>query len=178
MCDLHSKVTRDVLVQLPIRKAIAPGHPVDTFRRENEALRGTIAAMTQTLAELQSTKEAAGASPILLRFRQSFNDLMDIDKHYQRKEHALFSCLERHGITGPSKVMWAKDDDVRNLLKRLGECIHSGTADTEKWKMNLVEAANAALKAVQEMIYKEENILLPMSLETLSEDEWWTGPLD
>jgi len=172
MCDLHSKVTRDVLVQLPIRKAIAPGHPVDTFRRENEALRGKIGAMTQTLAELQTTNEAPDAAAILLRFRQSFNELMDIDKHYQRKEHALFCCLERHGITGPSKVMWAKDDDVRNLLKRLGECIHSDLADIEKWKMNLVEAANAALKAVQEMIYKEENILLPMSLETLSEDEW------
>lgn len=172
MCDLHSQVTRDVLVQLSIRKAIAPGHPVDTFRRENEALRGAIAAMTQTLAELQSTKEAADAVAILLRFRQSFNELMDIDKHYQRKEHALFSCLERHGITGPSKVMWAKDDDVRNLLKRLGECIHSDLDDIEKWKMNLVGAANTALKAVQEMIYKEENILLPMSLETLSEDEW------
>ncbi len=172
MCDLHSKVTRDVLVQLPIRKALAPGHPVDTFRRENEALRGAIAAMTQTLAELQSAKESADAAAILLRFRQSFNELMDIDKHYQRKEHTLFSCLERHGITGPSKVMWAKDDGVRNLLKRLGECIHSDPADIEKWKMNLVEAANAALKAVQEMIYKEENILLPMSLETLSEDEW------
>ena len=172
MCDLHSKVTRDVLVQLPIRKAIAPGHPVDTFRRENEALGGTIAAMKQTLAELQNTKEAADAGVVVLRFRQSYNELMDIDKHYQRKEHALFSCLERHGITGPSKVMWAKDDNVRNLLKRLGECIHSDPADIEKWKMNLVEAANAALKAVQEMIYKEENILLPMSLETLSEDEW------
>ncbi len=172
MCDLHSKVTRDVLVQLPIRKAIAPGHPVDTFRRENEALRGAMAAMTQTLAELQSTKEAGETAVILLRFRQAFNDLMDIDKHYQRKEHALFSCLERHGITGPSKVMWAKDDDVRNLLKRLGECIHTDPDDIEKRKMNLVEATNAVLKAVQEMIYKEENILLPMSLETLTEDEW------
>jgi DUF438 domain-containing protein len=172
MCDLHSKVTRDVLVQVPIRKAIAPGHPVDTFRRENEALRGAIAAMTQTLAELQSTKEAADAAAILLRFRQSFNDLMDIDKHYQRKEHALFSCLERHGIAGPSKVMWAKDDEVRNLLKRLGECIHFAPDDIDQWKMKLVEAANAVFKAVQEMIYKEENILLPMSLETLSEDEW------
>ncbi|MFZ3368486.1 MAG: hemerythrin domain-containing protein, partial [Candidatus Sulfotelmatobacter sp.] len=94
----------------------------------------------------------------------------------------LFSCLERHGITGPSKVMWAKDDDVRNLLTRLGECIHSGTDDIEKWKVGLVEAANAVFKAVQEMVYKEENILLPMSLETLSEDEWaeiWSvSPID
>jgi DUF438 domain-containing protein len=172
MCDLHSKVTRDVLVQLPTRKAIAPGHPVDTFRRENEALRGVTAAMTQTLTELQGTTKSGDAAAIVLRFRQSYNELMDIDKHYQRKEHALFSCLERHGITGPSKVMWAKDDDIRNLLNRLGECMHSDPSAIETWKMNLVEAANAALNAVQEMIYKEENILLPMSLETLSEDEW------
>ena len=38
MCDLHSQVTREVLVQLRAR-AGTPGHPVDTFRRENQALR-------------------------------------------------------------------------------------------------------------------------------------------
>ena len=84
MCDLQSKVTRDVLVQLPIRKPIVPGHPVDTFRRENEALRNVITTMTQTLAELQGTSESAGVAAIVLHFRQSFNELMDIDKHYQR----------------------------------------------------------------------------------------------
>ncbi len=42
----------------------------------------------------------------------------------------------------------------------------------EEWQTALLNAANAALNAVEEMIYKEENILLPMSLETLSEDEW------
>ena len=36
MCDLHSQVTREVLVQLPAA-SIAPGHPVDTFRCENAA---------------------------------------------------------------------------------------------------------------------------------------------
>ena len=97
---------------------------------------------------------------------------MDVDKHYQRKEHALFSCLERHGIAGPSKVMWAKDDDVRSLLKQLGECLHPGPAMTGEWRTALLKAAQAALNAVEEMIYKEENILLPMSLETLTEDEW------
>ena len=38
MCDLHSQVTRDVLIQIPVRRDIAPGHPIDTFHRENEAL--------------------------------------------------------------------------------------------------------------------------------------------
>ncbi len=173
MCDLHSQVTRDVLVQIPTRKDIAPGHPIDTFRRENEALRNVIALMKTGLAELQSLPDTSDSAPIVLRLRQSFNDLMDIDKHYQRKEHALFSCLERHGIAGPSKVMWAKDDEVRGLLKQLGtELFNLAQPRTGEWKPTLLNAANAALNAVEEMIYKEENILLPMSLETLSEDEW------
>ena len=172
MCDLHSQVTRDVLVQIPTSKAIAPGHPVDTFRRENEALRNVIVEMKKVLAELQGATEASDAAAIALCLRQSFNELMDVDKHYQRKEHALFSYLERHGITGPSKVMWAKDDDVRNLLKLLGQCLQLDSCAVDQWKAKLLEAATAALSAVQEMIYKEENILLPMSLETLSEDEW------
>jgi DUF438 domain-containing protein len=172
MCDLHSQVTRDVLVQIPTSKAIAPGHPVDTFRCENEALRNVIVEMKKVLAELQGATEASDAAAIALCLRQSFNELMDVDKHYQRKEHALFSYLERHGITGPSKVMWAKDDDVRNLLKLLGQCLQLDSSAVDQWKAKLLEAATAALSAVQEMIYKEENILLPMSLETLSEDEW------
>ena len=172
MCDLHSQVTRDVLIQIPTRKEIAPGHPVDTFRRENEALRTVIALMKTALGELQNLPETADPASIVLRLRQGFNELMDGDKHYQRKEHTLFSCLERHGIAGPSKVMWAKDDDIRSLLKQLGQWLHPGPATTGDWRMALLNAANAALNAVEEMIYKEEKILLPMSLETLSEDEW------
>jgi DUF438 domain-containing protein len=172
MCDLHSQVTRDVLVQIANRKKIAPGHPLDTFSRENEALRAVIALMNTAISELQNLPAGSDPASIVLRLRQGFNDLMDVDKHYQRKEHTLFSCLERHGIAGPSKVMWAKDDDVRSLLKQLGQRLHPGPVTTEEWRAALLQAASAALNAVEEMIYKEENILLPMSLETLSEDEW------
>lgn len=157
MCDLHSQVTRDVLVPLPA-PSIPPGHPVDTFQRENEALR-------KAVAEARAAMEEAEPVP---GFRQAYNDLMDIDKHYQRKEHTLFSCLERHGITGPSKVMWAKDDEVRRLLKQLGAALGGHGAPAGDWK----PAAAAALAAVEEMIYKEENILLPMCRNAFTEEEW------
>jgi DUF438 domain-containing protein len=172
MCDLHSQVTRDVLIQIGTRKEITPGHPIDTFRRENQALRDAVAVMKTALGEFQDLPAEGDPTSIVLRLRQAFNDLMDIDKHYQRKEHTLFSCLERHGITGPSKVMWAKDDDTRSLLKQLGGCLDAASATTRQSPAALLIAAHAALDAVAEMIYKEENILLPMSLETLSEDEW------
>ncbi|MCW5980811.1 MAG: DUF438 domain-containing protein [Bryobacteraceae bacterium] len=171
MCDLHSQVTRDILVQLPAR-ALPPGHPVDTFRRENEALRGVAFKMRGVMAEIGALPDDAAPEALVQQWRQSFNELMDIDKHYQRKEHALFPFLERHGITGPSKVMWAKDDDVRALLKDLGEALGQRGATAAEWKLVAASVADAALSAIEEMIYKEENILLPMCLNTFTDDEW------
>jgi hypothetical protein len=54
MCDLHSQVTRDVLVQLPAQP-LAPGHPIDTLKRENAALQkviGNMRGIAQQLADL------------------------------------------------------------------------------------------------------------------------------
>lgn len=95
VCDLHSQVTREVLVQIPTARELAPGHPVDTFKRENQALRTTIATARTAIAEVQALGDEQDSSAVLLRLRQALNDLMDVDKHYQRKEHALFACLER-----------------------------------------------------------------------------------
>ena len=124
MCDLHSQVTRDVLVQLA-PPPLPPGHPVDTFRRENAALRDSIVKLRAAAAPSTTSRGESN----LLACRQALNELMDIEKHYQRKENALFSCLERHGITGPSKVMWAKDDEVRGKLKDLARAL-SASAET------------------------------------------------
>lgn len=172
MCDLHSQVTRDALVQVAPPVSIQPGHPVDTFRRENAALKEVIATMRGISAEIANLEGSSNVKEVVLRLRQSANDLMDLDKHYQRKEHALFSCLERHGITGPSKVMWSKDDDVRNLLKQMNERAHDCGPSATEARQFFTQHAAPALSAVEEMIFKEEHILFPMSLQTLTENEW------
>jgi len=171
MCDLHSQVTREVLVQLP-PSPMAPGHPVDTFRRENTAIRQVIAKIRTTLAEISALEDGQECKGQLLQLRQSANQLMDIDKHYQRKEHALFPFLEKHGISGPSKVMWAKDDDIRAALKRMNQAAHECPATASEGKKLGAASVSPALAAVEEMIFKEENILLSMSLQTLTENEW------
>jgi DUF438 domain-containing protein len=171
MCDLHSEVTREVLVQLPAR-AVPPGHPVDTMRRENDAVRAVIARMREALAAIAALPDDAIPGQELFAVRQCANELMDLDKHYQRKEHAFFSCLERHGITGPSKVMWGKDDEIRELLKDMQTALHGGDATAGEWKLVADTVIAAALRTVEEMFYKEESILLPMCLDTFTEDEW------
>lgn len=171
MCDLHSQLTREVLVPLPVRQA-PPGHPVDTMRLENEALRETLARMRQTMESILALESETGLEPLLLAWRQCVNELMDVEKHYQRKEHLFFSRLESHGITGPSKVMWGKDDEVRAMLKSLQQALGVRDAGLEDWKLAARTVGASAAAAIEEMIYKEENILLPMCQDVFTEDDW------
>ncbi len=173
MCDLHSQVLRDLLVQVePPAPAIPPGHPIDTFRRENAALREAIARIRGPIGQIAALPDDAQPAQELAACRQTYNDLMDVEKHYRRKENLLFSCLERHGISGPSKVMWGKDDEARLLLKQLGEALDVAGATAAEWRVVLDAIALPALAAVEEMMVKEEQILFPMALQTLTEDEW------
>jgi DUF438 domain-containing protein len=173
MCDLHSQVLKEVLVQIePAAPALAPGHPVDTFKRENEALGRAIGRMRGAIRRIRDLPEDADPGGALPLWRQAFSDVMDVEAHYRRKENLLFACLERHGITGPSKVMWGKDDEVRALLKPLGEALGAEGATAGEWRVVAEAVAEPALKALEEMIYKEEKILFPMALGALTEDEW------
>lgn len=171
MCDLHSEVTREVLVKLPER-AVPPGHPADTLRRENDAVRVVLARMRETMTKLQALQDDAEAGPLVLAWRQALNELMDLDKHYQRKEHTFFPRLERHGISGPPKVMWGKDDEVRGLLRELGQALEAEGATAGEWKLVAATVGAAALAAVEEMIYKEEAIFLPLCQDTFTEEDW------
>jgi len=109
---------------------------------------------------------------VALRFR--FHTLMDVEKHYLRKEYLLFPFLEQHGVTGPPKVMWGKHDETRALLKSAVDTLSAQdepiTAGEARSVVRLV--LQPASHAVTEMIDKEEQILLPMCLDTLTEEEW------
>jgi uncharacterized protein len=174
MCDLHAQVVRETQ-DAPPEAPVPPGHPVDTFRRENAALATATGALRAALAAVaapDASEDAAVDAKRVLECRRLFNALMDVDKHYQRKEHLLFSCLERHGITGPSTMMWAKDDEVRALLATLGAALQRDGRTVGDWRAIAHTVAERALAAVEDMIFREQRILLPMALERLTPGEW------
>jgi DUF438 domain-containing protein len=91
--------------------------------------------------------------------------LSELEKHYLRKENQLFPILEAKGMSGPSQVMWAVHDDIRAALKVARGQVSSGDA---KISLTLEELSIT----IRDMIYKEENILYPMSLESLTHGDW------
>ncbi len=174
MCDLHAQVLGEILTDRPT-PLLTPGHPAKVFQAENVAIENQVKLLRDALAALASPDAVAGDVPLndaVIRCRVLLNELMDVDKHYQRKENLLFSMLERHGITGPSKVMWGKDDEVRGLLKSLHEAVAQEGVTSEAWGVMLSAVADPAFEAVTGMIFKEERVLLPMSLQTLTDVEW------
>jgi uncharacterized protein len=69
--------------------------------------------------------------------------------------------------------MWAKDDEVRALLKGAVEALAAAkTANAGALRAAAALVLGPAVAAVEEMIFKEEQILLPMSLDALTETEW------
>jgi hypothetical protein len=162
LCHLHSAALEGS-IDLSGARFAPPGHPVHTFRLENEALGRELSKLEHAVLALEACPAAAAGD--LLAARVRLNDLADVEKHYLRKEHLLFPYLEKHGITGPPKVMWGKHDETRALLRAAVDALSAGRAPGP--------ALREVSEAIRGMIDKEENILLPMALDTLDELEWW-----
>jgi uncharacterized protein len=107
---------------------------------------------------------------LVLSLAEKLNLLWDVDKHYRRKEDLVFPFLEKYEITGPPKVMWGVDDKIRSLLKEAKKLLSNYQATD---KQPLIAKLEEALAQIDEMIFKEEKIMFPMAVETLSEDEWY-----
>ena len=168
LCDVHVAVFRESL-DAQARPESIPGHPVHTFRAENEAAGQVLDGLRGALHVLQATPGAAQ----LEQARARLQELRQYDKHYLRKENILFPYLEQHGFSGPSSVMWAIHDDVRAGWRALDELLSAGPGDDPAaFSARVQDVFQPLSAAIREMFYKEGNILFPTALEKLSQEEW------
>jgi DUF438 domain-containing protein len=173
LCDLHSASLQG-LIDITRAPQVPEGHPVHTFRMENAALGWETQELDKLYGELAALADQADATEAMALVRVRFSNLMDVDKHYLRKEHLLFPFLEKKGITGPPKVMWGKHDETRALLRAAMETLRSADCFAAAEARSVGELIlRPASTAVREMIDKEEHILLPMCLDTLTAEEWF-----
>ena len=172
LCDLHSEVLEGSLDHTG-EKTAPPGHPVHTFKQENRALQRKIESLEKLYDEAKKATSTDELQSMFMEIRQQFNALMDVDKHYLRKENLLFPFLEKHGVTGPPTVMWGKHDETREFLKGAFESLNAIEGiDLDEAKTVIELALQPASKAIADMIGKEEEILFPMCMDTLEEREW------
>lgn len=171
LCDAHSAVLQGN-VDLSASKQIPDGHPIDVMLHENKALKQLEQEINKVLATIAEQPQNLSKENVM-KLRGLFNQLFDVDKHYQRKEYLLFPFLENHGITGPPKVMWGKHDEIRELIKGSIEILKAEDVTSEELLAAAEIVLLPAIKGVVEMTIKEEEILFPMTLDMLTDAEWY-----
>ena len=164
LCDVHAAVFRGSIEELhrPADPSRTPGHPAEVFKRENRALEKLMAEIRALMPELPAPQARH-------ELRGKLEQLAQIDRHYKKKEHLFFPFMEKYGITAPPKVIWGVDDEIRAALKEVGTALEQRDAGALK------ENLGSVMHRIEEMIFKEENILLPILYENLTVDEWRTS---
>jgi len=166
LCDVHAAVFKGSIEQIHMaeRPEDNPGHPVFTFKMENRAIENLI---NKTIRPLLVALKENKSKENMQKLSEALDKLWEVDKHYSRKENLLFPFMEKYDIVAPPKVMWGVDDEIRQEIKDVRR-LAAENADVAE----LIQAVENVIVRVEEMIFKEENILFPMVLETLNEDEW------
>ena len=167
LCSVHTAIFKGSIEQIhrSSKPEEQPGHPVHTFKLENRE----IERLVNFRLDLHATKfQKNDSEELIFKLLEDLSLLLDLDKHYSRKENLLFPYLEKYGIYGPTKVMWGVDDNIRRMIKEAKASLSDYKGNSAEIGVQLTEI----IKEVNEMIFKEENILLPMALDKLTEDEW------
>lgn len=126
------------------------GHPVQVFMSENEIL-------GQLLSQVRHAKED--------NLMEELVKLRAVTAHYARKGDLIYPLLNRkYGFSGPSNVMWSVDDEIRDELRFLSSSEKTLFANKDRLEKLLTRA--------EEMIYKENHILLPLCVDEFSEEDW------
>ena len=162
LCDLHVAVFQQGLESQPAPESV-PGHPVYNFRLENEVISRVLESIEGSLARV-----LAGDKNALKSLRLAAGNLNLIERHYEWKENLLFPVMEKYGFEGPSKVMWGVHNDIRKAIRNLQSLMNSDPLDLETVDAEYLDMA----KAVRDMFYKEEKVLLPESMNRLSQADW------
>lgn len=170
LCDVHASVFKGSIQEIHAEDGFLlsdfdEGHPIHTLKKENRLIEDLIKnKVLRYLSEYTEYPSIEREANLV----DAMDKLATIDKHYSRKEHLLFPYMEKYGITAPPQVMWGVDDEIRGKIKAVQSLLKN-----QKPELALINNRTRELvEQVKEMIFKEEEIMIPMVLETFTLEDW------
>lgn len=169
LCDVHASVFKgsieDIHKDAPSPPEFIEGHPINTLKAENKVIQKYMS--NDVMAKLKSFVDSQSEDDRKALI-ESLEALLSINKHYSRKENLIFPIMEKYDITAPPQVMWGVDDEIRDKIKSTISTLKNGDANAT----DIHDVVNDFVKQIEEMIFKEEEIMIPMVLEVFSDQDW------
>lgn len=170
LCDVHASVFKGSIEDIHKEEGyVIPnyeeGHPIHTFKKENRVIETLIEEQVfPYLSQYTETNDSKHKALLV----NAIEKLATINKHYQRKENLIFPFMEKYGITAPPQVMWGVDDEIRAKIKAILEMFKYDELSLSLLNKSVRETVDQVI----EMIFKEEEIMFPMILDTFTILEW------
>ena len=166
---------------------------------KNKAQKSEKVEGTEGADGAKGAQEAPDWEALLAAFSEELTKLRSFTVHYAKKGDLLYPLLKvKYDISGPSQVMWTVDDEIRDtlgelkkelaekskgvrVLKNTGEDLDDEEEEYSRSKAEIAESILnsfflknylAVRNRMEEMIYKEENILFPMCALQFQKEEW------
>ena len=165
--EMHEKMNS--LIELFKNKIVqeenklAKGHPIRTYIEENTATKKLIKEI-----EEKTEKYKENGKFIKNEWLELYDKLYQFNTHLSRKQHQLFSMLEKKGFDRPSRIMWTFDNAVRDNINSAIRMLNEENVDEKAF----FEQQSIAIELTLDIMDKEEQILYPTSLKLISEDEF------
>lgn len=169
LCNVHANLFKGAIAEIDLPDIEQEGHPVYVFKQENLALRAAMLRIRRIIENYSKPDNQEIQVNLLQGLNKQMALLSQFHNHYTRKEKLFFPLVERHGHGSPPKVMWGVDDNIRELF----EVVQSAVSRLPHESIEVVSKNFEAFALeFEEMIFKEESILLMILLETLTQDDW------
>lgn len=165
--EMHEKMNslielfRNKIVQK--EEELPKGHPIKTYIEENDAIKKLIKEI-----EIKTKKYSIDKKFIKNEWLEIYDKLYQFNTHLSRKQHQLFSMLEKKGFDRPSRIMWTFDNAVRDNINSAIRMLNEENVDEKAF----FEQQSIAIELTLDIMDKEEQILYPTSLKLISEEEF------
>lgn len=172
LCDIHMEVLKDELNKLKV--SLTPDHVLTTLIAEHDEILKRLTILEDINSKIQKMETFDNNSNLFKELLEVAIEILGAEPHHKREEDVLFPELESRGVTGPTRVMRMEHDLLRakkREIKSLAENVES--KNFMEFKSQLDEAAKYLIFNLRDHIYKENHILYPTSIETLSDKSLW-----
>ncbi len=173
LCDVHLEVMKGQLGAKAKSLKLPAAHPITILKDEHRIIKRNLKKLKTTLDNLKIAGSFDKAKRQVNTLKELSHFFLETEKHHQREEEAIFPRLVSHGIVEPPEIF--KEDHVEFKAKKrtLNEItMNAKTKNFQEFLGAVSPIIEFLTKNLEEHIYKEDNILYPMTFETLEKSEW------
>lgn len=148
-------------------------HPIKILEKEHDEILKNIDVLEKSLARIKKGKGFSEIKSEMPKLEKVAHVFEEAELHHKREEDVLFPVMEKKGIDGPPSVMRMEHVELRKRKKGLKDAIASAKRmKYGEFASKVEENGDFIISVLREHIGKENNILYPMSMEVVSEEEW------